>query len=307
MVRAFGYCNDTFDTHAPGRLCRGRERWIEAPADSPRAELHRLVMSGATFSDGSARDAIRGLVHSGVGAGALLQRLLPGARILAFAEAGDPRALPPRMLLEEDWERQRFGGLAHAPAVRWIAEIAPEEADRYLAGVADGVASPRMDGAVLVDEAVLEPGLVDAIFHLVGYSEAEDSPARLYNPAAVPEVLAYARGLVLLHLDKHGPSFTVYTAEPLDGPGVAAAVAKEAGAFPVPFQIPPMLARWDRALYELQQDWNAERDGEFPVPPAEDNAGPWASRRRRHRDAAPIAGSEAAAEASSPGAAAAEE
>jgi hypothetical protein len=303
MVRAFGYCNDAFDTHAPGRLCRGRERWIEPPADSPRAELHRLVMSGATFSDGSARDAVRGLAHSRVDAGALLTTLVPRAKILAFAEAGDPRALPPRMLLEEDWERQRFGGISHAPAVRWIAEIEPADVDGYLAGAREGATAPRMDGAVLLDEAVLEPGLVDAIFHLVGYSEAEDSPARLYNPAAVPEVLAHARALVLLHLDKHGPSLTLYTAQALDGAAVAAPIAKAAGAFAVPFQIPPMLARWDRALYELHQDWDSQRDGEFPVPPAEDHGGPWASRRRRQRDPVPVEGVQAAP----PGGAGAEE
>ena len=37
----------------------------------------------------------------------------------------------------------------------------------------------------------------------------------------------------------------------------------------VPFAIPPMLARWDRALWDLRQDWDAELRGEFPVPAGE--------------------------------------
>ena len=48
----------------------------------------------------------------------------------------------------------------------------------------------------------------------------------------------------------------------------------------MPFAIPPMLARWDRALYELRMDWDPEHDGEFPVPPAEDAGGRWSARRR---------------------------
>jgi hypothetical protein len=54
-----------------------------------------------------------------------------------------------------------------------------------------------------------------------------------------------------------------------------------------------MLARWDRALYELRLDWNAEALGEFPVPPADDAGGRWSARSRRigHMDEEPEAGS----------------
>ena len=54
MIRAFGFCNDTFDTHSPGRLCRGRERWIEGLPDTSPTRLARTVCSGAVFSDDSA-------------------------------------------------------------------------------------------------------------------------------------------------------------------------------------------------------------------------------------------------------------
>ena len=36
----------------------------------------------------------------------------------------------------------------------------------------------------------------------------------------------------------------------------------------VPFAIPPMLARWDRALSELRETWDVDSMGDFPVPVA---------------------------------------
>ena len=53
-----------------------------------------------------------------------------------------------------------------------------------------------------------------------------------------------------------------------------------------------MLARWDRALYELRLDWNSEAFGDFPVPPADDAGGRWSARSRRigHMDEEPEGG-----------------
>ena len=44
-----------------------------------------------------------------------------------------------------------------------------------------------------------------------------------------------------------------------------------------------MLARWDRALWELRQHWDPETQGDYPVPPAEDAHYGWARRRRGNR------------------------
>jgi hypothetical protein len=281
MIRAFGYCNDSFDPHAPGRLCRGRERWVEALPDMPRGALARTVCSGAIFSDDSARDAKRGFRYSGVGAGALLSALFPGTRTFGFCETGDPRALPPVRVLEEDYLRPLNAGLRTEPAVRWVAPArAPEDVDLWLVGeTPDGLAAPRADGFVQM-EGDVTPGLVESLFHLVGFGDPDDRPARRYCPGAIPEVLEHARAVVLLHLDKHAPALAIYTRQPLESDGLLDLAARGAGAFPVPFAIPPMLARWDRALYELRMDWDPEQDGEFPVPPAEDAGGRWSSRRR---------------------------
>ena len=67
MIHALGFSENRFDPKDPGRLCRGRERWIEPwEVDGEGLELHRIVVSGAMFSDDGASDARRGLPFSGI-------------------------------------------------------------------------------------------------------------------------------------------------------------------------------------------------------------------------------------------------
>lgn len=283
-MRAFGYCLDTLDPQNPDRLCRGRERWIEPlldPADPYAQRVHRLVVSGANFSDDSARDATRGLVEAGVTADALLKALFPRRHVHAFREVGDPRALPAEMIVEEDWTFTPGGGLRRTPAVRWLTLIQKDEADAYMLGEKGGLAAPRADGLLI--DAKVSPELEDALFKLVGFSDPEGRPALLYNAMGIPAVLEHCRALVLFHLDKHGPAFVVYTTEPLDASETLVEVAAKASSFAVPFSIPPMLARWDRALYELRLGWDEESQGPFPVPVADDAGGRWSRRRRQER------------------------
>lgn len=280
MIRAFGFCNDPWDPASPGRLCRGRERWIEDEGEVSSAQLHRTVVSGAVFSDDSARDARRGFSYSGVSAGTLLHALFPRSKVYGYCEAGDPRALPAERLVEEDFTAALAGGQRQGPAVRWLAQARADEVDTWIAGEKDGLAAPRADVLVVAERPQI-PALADALYRLVGFGDPEDRPARKYAAGAVPEVLAHARAVVLLHLDKHGPVLAIYTNHPLDSDGTLDLTARAAGAFPVPFAIPPMLARWDRALFELRMDWDPAADGEFPVPPADDAGGRWSSRRRQ--------------------------
>ena len=59
MVQAIGYVTEQFDPAVPGRLCRGRERWIEYETMGAVDEctgVHRIIMSGASFSDDRARE-----------------------------------------------------------------------------------------------------------------------------------------------------------------------------------------------------------------------------------------------------------
>ncbi len=281
MVRAFGYCNDTVETLSPGRLCRGRERWLDGLPDSEPGMVFRTITSGAMFSDDSARDAKRGFRFGGVSAGDLLAAIFPGGRVYGFAHAGDPLTLPPAMYIEEDWTHLRFGGLREGPVVRWIAPVEGTAIDDMMAGERDGVACPRAEGFVVLDGEPT-PELADALYHLCGFADPDAQPAELYTATALPEVLTHARAAVLLHLDKHGPGLAICTTLPLEADDTICRVAVRAGSFPVPFAIPPMLARWDRALYELRLDWDEATLGEFPVPPADDaGGGRWSARGRR--------------------------
>lgn len=250
------------------------------PADPYPERVNRLVISGANFSDDSARDATRGLVEAGVTAEALLKTIFPRRPVHAFREVGDPLALPAEMLVEEDWTYTPQGGARRAPAVRWLASIQKEDADVYMLGEKGGMARPKADGFLI--DARLGPELEDALFQLVGFSDPDGRPALFYNAMGIPAVLKHCRALVLFHLDKHGPAFIVYTTEPLDVAEALIDLARKAKSFAVPFSIPPMLARWDRALYELRMRWDADADGPFPVPPAEDAGGRWSARRRHN-------------------------
>ena len=110
MVRALGFSFTTFDPSNPGRLCRGRERWIEGFPLEEAPTLHRLVVSGATFSDDTARDARRGLLFSGIGAGQVMRAVLGDAPLLAFCEQGDPLDVPEGCLVAERYVQPRQGG-----------------------------------------------------------------------------------------------------------------------------------------------------------------------------------------------------
>ena len=56
-IHALGYSHTEFLPSKPGRLCRGRERWIEPfEIDDEPGMVHRLVISGAAFDDDSAKD-----------------------------------------------------------------------------------------------------------------------------------------------------------------------------------------------------------------------------------------------------------
>ena len=276
MVRALGISDTPFDPSRPDRLCRGRERWVDA-VDAPATPLWRLVASGATFSDASAEDALRGFVHSGIDAGAFLGASFPKAPLAAFCEAGDPRALPSTMWVEEDWMRPLVTGRRQTPAVRWLAPCAPAQVAPWMAGEVEGVACPRADG-FLVGVRGATPELLAALYALVGQQSIEERTVARYDASAIPAVLQHCTALVLLHEDKHGPVLAIYTNEPTECAGTIDWLARESGAVNVPFEIPPMLARWDRAIWKLQEQWEPDTDGEFPVPPAEDTR---RSRRRR--------------------------
>ena len=89
--------------------------------------------------------------------------------------------------------------------------------------------------------------------------------------------------VILVHQDKHAPCLALYRDGPFEQPERLSELASDVGALPVPFAIPPMLARWDRALWELRQEWHEVEQGEFPVPASPDDAPSWGRARQRGR------------------------
>jgi hypothetical protein len=273
MIRALGYSETLFSPRDPGRLCRGRERWIESyeldlPEDAP--PIHRIVVSGAAFSDDGAADARRGLAFSGIDVADVITALFPRRRLLAFMEDGHPADIPAEAQGVEAYEGYRAGGRTEVGQVRWHLAVDGAAALREL--LATGPADERVRGFVVHDDAADVDALAERIFPLVGFSTLDSPPAR-YQPAALPDLLEVVEAVVLLHRDKHGPAVAVYAREAL--PKLREKLEKLAekeSVLLVPFAIPPMLARWDRALAELRADWMRNRTDEFPVPPAPEPA-----------------------------------
>ncbi len=266
MVHALGYSLNTFDPADAGRLCRGRERWIDPwEFDTPPAKHHCLVVSGASFSDDSAADAQRGVPFSGVDVATVLHTLLPRRPLLAFMEDGHPADVADGAEHVELYTGHRAGGRSEELLMRWVRSA---EGLRELRDVLGPAQEPRVLGFLaLHPDVAVDEALLHQIFELVGMGCLDSPPAR-FQPGALPELLQVARAVVLLHRDKHGPALAIHTSEPLDAVDRLQELADAAGSLLVPFAIPPMLARWDRALAESREAWMATRKDEFPVPAA---------------------------------------
>ena len=316
MLRALGYSQSDFDCTDPGRLCRGRERWIDSYPRQDAPFLSRVTLSGATFSDDSARDARRGLRFSGLGVGRTLRALFPDAVVVAWCEEGHPRFVPAQAEGCEYYTTRETGGALRAWHARWSMLCASaDDIDRAFDGGADvflmrstapppAVEGPRPIVDAPLADAYLDPphqgGLPEelrALLFLLTGHRVGGSPARSFQAGAIPDVLEECQALVLIHQDKHGAALGIYAADPLPDIGsLCRGLAAEVGALAVPFAIPPILARWDRALWELRQDWDEATQGEYPVPPAEDAGSGWSRRGPRPRLAPPPAEEEEAEE-----------
>ncbi len=278
MIHALGYSQTSFDPTDPGRLCRGRERWIE-PFECESVPLLRFTITGATFEDDSARDARRGLPESGLDVASVLAALFPRKKLLSFMEDGHPADIPERAQGIEAYQVYRAGGRMREPGVRWHMVVSGLRDLQRVLGP-----DPHADlvrGFALLDSGTEVDALIEALFLLVGLSTLDSPPAR-YQPAALASILEHTRAVVMLHRDKHGPALGIYSRGDLGLEDRLTKLCEERGVLPVRFAIPPMLARWDRALSEARVEWMATHEDEFPVPPATDPSN-WERRRRRRR------------------------
>jgi hypothetical protein len=281
-IKALGYSQTSFNPKNPGRLCRGRERWIEPwQVDGEGANLSRLVISGAVFTDDSARDARRGLPYSEVDVPQLITSLFPRRTLLAFMEDGHAADIPQEAEGIEAYEGYRAGGASTLGLVRWFKRIAGVREIRAILGEKPFEYADRIRGFAVLASDSYEPELFEQLFLLVGMSTLDSPPAR-YQPAALAQVLDSVKAVLLFHRDKHGPALGVYSKDPVKTEGRIDTLCTKTGTLPVKFAIPPMLARWDRALSELRTEWEATKEEPFPVPAAPDRES-WQPRRRRRK------------------------
>ena len=291
MVSALGYIAESFDPASPGRLCRGRERWIEYETmeeDLGEGSIHRIVLSGATFSDDRARDARRGIGFGPIDHYELMRQFMGEGMLVAYCEEGHPHEIPEGAAGVEHHTVARPGGSLREWRVRWHLHVeSHDQLQRALSTGADvfvTIPAPAETPARNVPESPLIPQLADeesslpslfddafasALFLLTGF-RSEGRPNRYFQPWGVPAVLEHVRSVALIHRDKHGPALGIYGREPFTVDELCPSTS-ESGPHPllVPFAIPPMLARWDRALSELREVWDETSMGPFPVPAAE--------------------------------------
>ncbi|MFT6145434.1 MAG: hypothetical protein ACJAZO_005109 [Myxococcota bacterium] len=280
MVRAVGFSHNEFNPAKPGRLCRGRERWIEPwfVDDAPEA-IHRLVVSGAAFEDDSARDALRGVDHAGLDMVTVVAGLYPRKEFLAFVEDGHPADIPEDAEHVELYDSYRAGGREAVVGVRWVQRVTGVHNLRVL--LESGIGVERIRGFCVIKAGTDIEALLEPLFLLVGMSTRDSPPAR-FQPLALPEVLDHVDAVLLMHRDKHGHALGVYTRQILDAEAKLKKLADRKKSMLISFAIPPMLARWDRAIAEAKAVWDPETDGEFPVPES-DNPYSWERRRKGRR------------------------
>ena len=222
---------------------------------------------------------MRGINHAGFETAQVINKLFPRKKLLAFMEDGHPADIPELAEGVELYDGHRAGGLSTVPCVRWHQTVS---GIKQLKDLLNDPMKDRVRGfAVLPSDGSVEE-LADLLYPLVSLSTLDSPPAR-FQPAVLDEVLNHVDTLILLHRDKQGPALGVYSRKPFNGSAKLQALADSKTTLLVPFAIPPMLARWDRALWELRQKWDPETLGDYPVPPAQDVHYGWSRRRRGAR------------------------
>jgi hypothetical protein len=266
-ISCLGYSQSIFSIHRPDRLCRGREHWIYQPEDTPEETVFRTVISGTTIHDMQIRFLNRGLRCSGKSLSDIASVLFSGTRLIGWVEEGAPDSIPQEACGVELYQISRPHAKANKWGARYEIEIEPAHFDSYSdLGMDVWVINPtqrKKSEAIrtirsfppLVEEEVRGPllseDLRNALFLLTGHRNPQNSLA-LFQPRAISEVLKHCSALVLVHKDKHDICLGIYTQEDEYSIPIGE-LSEQLSVLMVPFSIPPMLARWDRALKDLHQ------------------------------------------------------
>jgi hypothetical protein len=193
-------------------------------------------------------------------------------------EDGHPADIPEGAIGVEMYTGHRAGGRSESLFVRWAKKVSGVRELREVLGT--DLAHDKVRGFLVLDADITPTEeVLDRLFLLTGMSTLDSPPAR-FQPSALPDILQLGKAVALIHRDKHGPAVGFYSREPLNAEGRLSTLCEKESALFVRFAIPPMLARWDRALAELRTTWEATRSEPFPVP-ASERPSNWEPRRRR--------------------------
>ena len=270
-VSCFGYSQTVFSIHRPDRLCRGREYWIYQPDEVEEDVVFRTVISGTTILDQEIRHLSRGIRCSGHSLGDIASVIFP-QKLVGWVEEGDPNQVPSNACGVELYQISRANAKVNKWSARYEVMIRADELDDLVdLGMDAWVVNPSSRDKeepipenrpypVGIDEELHSPilceGLRNAMFWLTGHRNPQNQQA-CFQPVAIPEVLKYCDALVLLHKDKHDVCLGIYT---LDSEFELSTdqIQEKLSSLVIPFSIPPMLARWDRALKEFYLEENIE-------------------------------------------------
>lgn len=279
MTAILGYFHRDFQTSYPRKLCRRRERWIESPpTDESSPLIYRLVISASARPLEEER-TFYGLEASGFNIAQIIGSLFENSGIYAWTEESPSSQTPQDASGVEFFEVSRPGVPLRTWFSRWELKCESSEDITRARGLGSDVlvinpiyrepsepVQPIMPLADLFEggdisyrNPDLSEKLRDALFFLTGQREGGDSMER-YLPAAIDDILECAEAVVLFHADRDSDCVAIYAKSELHPQieRLQAYAASEAFVLS-PFEVPPMVARWERVWrqHQEQEDVNS--------------------------------------------------
>jgi len=282
MPTAVGLSHTLFSAKKIGNLCRGKEWWIEVDAAEREQVLSRTVLSGVELQDERARQARRGLQFSGKEIEEFIQAIANDQMLVACAEDSYVHDIPIQATGVEHYQMSKLGFAMNSWFARWelqcadstsVREALDKGVDLFLLAPQNSSEKEQQqwlerhpaEYGTSASAPILSEQLKTDVHRLIGGRENRQAGAR-YVADAIWDVLESCSAIILLHEDKHSRCLGIYSKEEGNIAELVERFCQQYDILYVPFSIPPMLARWDRAIRDLRRDWNAEDRGEFPIP-----------------------------------------
>jgi len=281
MPRAVGCSQTLFFSKKIGNLCRGKEWWIETEATPRDNSLHRIIVSGVDLQDERARIAKRGLSYSGTSVADFIHLLSQDQNLVAYVDDAFPSQIPNGSSGVEHYQMSRMGFALNSWFARWeltcnsiesLCDAINKGADLFLLNPQAPAKEEKSnftgnlpaEYGHSTEKTVLNEQLKKDVHRLIGGRQHLNAGAR-FLADALWDVLENCQAVILLHEDKHSRCLGIYSKESLAFVQQIQLYCERSETLFVPFSIPPMLARWDRAIRDLRREWNEEEQGLFPI------------------------------------------